>query len=358
MENNSRNITSLFFNKTMLAVYGAMIVLIIGLVFTLKDSKHFSVKQAVAPKQVDPAFAQVPSSKTWEACKLSTLIGKPKPPCLLEADKVSGMLSFGPYVGLPAGQYTFELHYSADQAPQEVLGGWDVQSGIAGGTKMLAKGVILGTSAGSKAIQGGFGVDAASAGERVEIRTEANGKGRIVIESLVISRVDAVAAASASAAAATSASMPAAPVMVGVTSDGKEFSTAPSSKTWGACKLPTLIGKVKDGCLLDSETAAGVLSFGPYASLPVGNYSFEIKYKSPQATTQVLGTWDVHIGLAAGGAKVLSEGNINGSTGATNTIQGKFAMTAPYVNEKVEIRTQTNGKGGISLESVVITRID
>lgn len=308
-------------------------------------------KPIMRPKQFDPAFARVPSSKTWAACWLPTLVGKAKRPCLLEGGKDSGILSFGPFVGLPAGQYAFELHYSTDLDSPLVLGKWDVQGSSEGNVRMHSQGQLPGTGGVGKVLRGEFGVDAASVGEVIEVRTASNGSGRIVIERLVISRINAVVAVS---------NPPILAFPVGVSGGAPEvgdFAVIPSGKSWRACELPTLIGKTGQGCLLESNKTAGVLSYGPYVALPTGHYGFEMKYKSLNAATQVLGSWDVHIGLPDD-AKTLSQGDVTGTAGAWKIIQGEFEVTAPYSHEKIEIRSHANGTGGVSLESLAIRRID
>lgn len=119
-----------------------------------------------------------------------------------------------------------------------------------------------------------------------------------------------------------------------------KFSKAGSFYTWKACELPTRIGIATPDCEMDKENIAssGHITFGPYEQLPAGSYNFEIAYSSTGNKGEVVGDWDVVLALPKE-AKVLNNGLITGTDGATKKVVENFALDSGQNLEKIEIRT-------------------
>jgi len=112
------------------------------------------------------------------------------------------------------------------------------------------------------------------------------------------------------------------------------------SYTWKACELPTRIGEKTADCEMkkNDSTQSGYLTFGPYEQLQTGQYTFEIAYSSAASKGKTAGDWDVVLALPKE-AKVLNNGLITGTEGATEKVVGIFALDSGQDLEKIEIRT-------------------
>ncbi|MBC7415105.1 MAG: hypothetical protein H7327_09250 [Herminiimonas sp.] len=132
---------------------------------------------------------------------------------------------------------------------------------------------------------------------------------------------------------------------------------------WPADKLPTLVGRLVDGTLVDRRSPArpdaagpGVLSFGPYATLPPGHYRWEITYVSAARAAANVATWDVFLNGGTRAQQRLVSGVLEGTLGVTKTIEGFFNVEG--ANVTAEVRTFSVPTEDMALVSVGIDRLD
>ena len=109
-----------------------------------------------------------------------------------------------------------------------------------------------------------------------------------------------------------------------------------SSTATDAVFLPTIVGHTAGLHRVVKNGPAGYLTYGPYLSLPVGNYSFEISY-SAKSQSENTGHWDVAVSEG-----VIAQGDLPTSG---HTVQGCFLLTNPG---PVQIRTFYNGSGKLT----------
>lgn len=130
------------------------------------------------------------------------------------------------------------------------------------------------------------------------------------------------------------------------------------SYTWKACELPTRIGKKTTDCEMQKKDNAqsGYVTFGPYDQLPTGNYTFEIAYSSAASKGETVGDWDAVLALP-NEAKVLNNGLIAGTDGATENIVAKFALNSGQNMEKIEIRTRARPNVDLKVIYIRIGRV-
>lgn len=143
---------------------------------------------------------------------------------------------------------------------------------------------------------------------------------------------------------------------------------------WPAAALKTIVGKLVDGRLVDRRlvdariTASGkatgavagpqpgVLSFGPYATLPPGHYRWQITYISQARASTQVATWDVFLNGGTPKPQRLVDGSLEGTFGAEKTIEGLFNVEGGNVVTK--IRTYSIPAEDMELVSVGIERLD
>lgn len=122
---------------------------------------------------------------------------------------------------------------------------------------------------------------------------------------------------------------------------------------WLADALPTQIGKVVQGRLVPIDKhKSGVLSYGPYITLPSRRYRAAITYLSDSAARHQVGRWDVVISDGKGGTRELAAGPLEGTDGKTQRIEGLASIEDP--NGQVEIRTFFSGSGDLQIISVAL----
>lgn len=116
--------------------------------------------------------------------------------------------------------------------------------------------------------------------------------------------------------------------------------------------LPTLIGKRGTGredlFLYSEKGSKGFLSYGPYLSLPKGNYHVQINVGMHQLNDN-LGFWDIYVVRLS---KLIKQGDISQSN-----IETDFEVTDELEGEAFEIHTVSNGNGVIGLTSIIIEQI-
>jgi len=130
-----------------------------------------------------------------------------------------------------------------------------------------------------------------------------------------------------------------------------------SAFTWKGCQLPMLIGKPTAACEAEKSdpTQEGFVTFGPYETLPAGEYAFEITYASSKPATAVAGEWDIALALKDE-AKRLVAGELDGTDGAPKQVTGKFSIEGKFNMTKIEVRTRSNQGGTMKVMAVRLAR--
>jgi len=125
----------------------------------------------------------------WDGAKLPTLIGKPVGARMaLATPEAAGFLTFGPYVALLPGRYSFALHYQGDAPPDITVGQWDVQYTDADQhTTEIAAGPLRGTNGKAETINGIIDVPIGHTG-KWEIRTIIDGKRNVEVIGIDLDR--------------------------------------------------------------------------------------------------------------------------------------------------------------------------
>lgn len=117
---------------------------------------------------------QINFSQHWAAESLPTVIGHLENDLLVPKQPGAvGYLSYGPYLNLSAGIYTFKINYLSNDRPHSVVGEWDAIGHVSDEPKTLARGALQGSDAQMSQIQGMLALDQDI--ERLEIRMFSNG---------------------------------------------------------------------------------------------------------------------------------------------------------------------------------------
>ncbi len=117
--------------------------------------------------------------------------------------------------------------------------------------------------------------------------------------------------------------------------------------------LPSLTGEViglSRGASDAWENQAGILTYGPYVSLPGGDYYFEIHYYAEGGNVPI-GKWEIVIAYPTK-AEVIKEGYI--------VEQGKNIISSTFTfreKQKVEIRVYYGGSGTLVVDKIKIKRM-
>ena len=141
--------------------------------------------------QVRPII-RIGDAHTWQACDLPTKEGHYTPSCAIQSNKQhpQGILSYGPYEPLPAGEYQFEINYSSANKIQETAGDWDVVTAESTGAILLTQGVLLGTEHQQSNITGHFTLkQTRGMMTKIEIRTHLSAIGTMTLNNITIQRV-------------------------------------------------------------------------------------------------------------------------------------------------------------------------
>ena len=147
----------------------------------------------------------------------------------------------------------------------------------------------------------------------------------------------------------------------------------PHGMVWPARELRTIVGHLVGDRLMDRRGArtgsafpgtrdastalqTGVLSFGPYATLPPGHYRWQITYASQTRAATNVADWDVFLNGGTPTPQRLVSGTLEGTLGLTKTIEGSFSVGGG--NVRAEIRTFSTPAEDIELISVGLERLD
>lgn len=137
----------------------------------------------------------------------------------------------------------------------------------------------------------------------------------------------------------------------------QKINTVGSAFTWKGCQLPMLVGKPTAACEAEKSDPAqeGFVTFGPYETLPAGEYAFEITYVSSKPATAVAGEWDIALALP-NEAKRLLAGQLNGTDGAPKQVTGIFSIEKKFDMTKIEVRTRSDKGGTMKVVALSLTR--
>jgi hypothetical protein len=86
----------------------------------------------------------------------------------------AGWLSFGPFLSLPTGKYSYSMTYSSNTSPASQTGNWEI---VLENEKVLKSGKLVGTQGEIQRIDGIFDIEVQDAGKPFEIRTFYLAKG-------------------------------------------------------------------------------------------------------------------------------------------------------------------------------------
>jgi hypothetical protein len=123
-----------------------------------------------------------------------------------------------------------------------------------------------------------------------------------------------------------------------------------NGRQWGVTEYSTVIGK-PIGKGLDQRlvprlaTEAGWLSFGPFLSLPVGQYRYSLNYSSNDVSSVQTGNWEIVLE----NEKILKSGKLIGTQGSVHRIEGIFSIDAQDAGKPFEFRTFYLAKGDLQI---------
>jgi hypothetical protein len=113
--------------------------------------------------------------------------------------------------------------------------------------------------------------------------------------------------------------------------------------------LPSQVGVAHKNYMEINNSTQGFITYGPYVTLPKGNYKFEVSYISSEPYAKKSGKWDVVVS-----GKVLNNGDIYGSCNTNAIISDYFNISEKYSNKKIEIRNYYNGVGSLVIKNLTI----
>ena len=125
---------------------------------------------------------------------------------------------------------------------------------------------------------------------------------------------------------------------------------------YAAADLPSETGQVSGLSRIANEGSSqkGYLTYGPYATLIIGDYTFEIHYYAKKSDDHDVGKWDVVIHSANTEKGVRLSKGIFKKEGA-QVMAGEFKIRGEVA--KTEIRTYYEGRGTLRIDKITIRRI-
>jgi Family of unknown function (DUF6311) len=123
-----------------------------------------------------------------------------------------------------------------------------------------------------------------------------------------------------------------------------------NGRQWGVTEYSTVIGKpmgkgLEQRLVPRSAVEAGWLSFGPFLSLPTGEYRYAITYSSNISPDTHTGNWEIVLE----NEKILKSGKLMGTQGKAQRIEGTFSIEAQDAGKPFEIRTFYLAKGDLQI---------
>jgi hypothetical protein len=101
---------------------------------------------------------------------------------------------------------------------------------------------------------------------------------------------------------------------------------------------------------------SGHLTYGPYDTLPAGQYQVTITYSSREKKAVHVGIWDIALALPSE-ARVLTHGPILGTDGVEKNIEGTFDVPNEFAMSDFEARTYSLDNTELTVLNIRVTRI-
>jgi hypothetical protein len=137
-----------------------------------------------------------------------------------------------------------------------------------------------------------------------------------------------------------------------------KFPKVGSVYNWRACELPTKIGRRSNNCSMNKAdpSSSGHLTYGPYDTLPAGQYQVTITYSSREKKAVHVGIWDIALALPSE-ARVLTHGPILGTDGMEKNIEGTFDVPNEFAMSDFEARTYSLDNTDLTVLNIRVTRL-
>ncbi len=131
-----------------------------------------------------------------------------------------------------------------------------------------------------------------------------------------------------------------------------------NGRQWGVTEYSTVIGKplgkgLEQRLVPRSAVEAGWLSFGPFLSLPTGEYRYAITYSSDISAETHTGNWEIVLE----NEKILRSGKLVGTQGKIQRIEGIFDIEAQDAGKPFEMRTFYLAKGDLQIVNSSLQKI-
>ena len=131
-----------------------------------------------------------------------------------------------------------------------------------------------------------------------------------------------------------------------------------NGRQWGVTEYSTAIGKpigkgLDQRLVPRSATEAGWLSFGPFLSLPTGKYRYSINFSSNELPAIQTGKWEIVLE----NEKILTSGQLIGTQGKTQRIEGVFNIEAHDAGKPFEMRTFYLAKGDLQIVNSSLQKV-
>jgi hypothetical protein len=131
-----------------------------------------------------------------------------------------------------------------------------------------------------------------------------------------------------------------------------------NGRQWGITEYSTVIGKpvgkgVDQRLVPRSASEAGWLSFGPFLALPAGKYRYSITYASDVLPNIETGNWEIVLE----NKKILKSGKLIGTQGQPQRIEGDFDLEAQDAGKSFEIRTFYLAIGDLQIVSSSLQKV-
>lgn len=132
----------------------------------------------------------------------------------------------------------------------------------------------------------------------------------------------------------------------------------PEGRQWRAAEFSTNIGQIvgagfEQRLKPKDPQKEGWLSFGPSVALPAGKYRYAIDYVSATAPANHTGNWDVILE----NDKKLASGQLVGTLGQVQRIEGIVTVETQDADKPFEIRTYYLAKGDLQLISSSLQKV-
>lgn len=132
----------------------------------------------------------------------------------------------------------------------------------------------------------------------------------------------------------------------------------PEGRQWRAAEFSTNIGQIvgagfEQRLKPKDPQKEGWLSFGPSVALPAGQYRYAIEYVSSAMPANHTGNWDVILD----NDKTLASGQLVGTQGKTQRLEGTVTVTPQDADKSFEIRTYYLAKGDLQLISNSLQKV-